>query len=135
MERLPFYKRPWFWFVLVAAAITVFFATYSSSGTYRDVDTKVALAQLNTPDNVKKVLIQDKEQTLQLELVNKQKFGNVETDKIQAEYPADGSGFVFDEVRNANLADGGTYDTAVTQDNWITSLIFSFAPLLLIVLF
>jgi cell division protease FtsH len=135
MERLPFYKRPWFWFVLVAAAITVFFATYSSSGTYRDVDTRVALEQLNTPGNVKKVLIQDKEQTIQLDLATKIKAGNAETDKIQAEYPAATSGFVFDQVRNAKLADGGTYDTAVTQDNWVTSLIFSFAPLLLIVLF
>src|SRR5262245_20450520 len=132
MERLPFYKRPWFWFVLVLAAITVFFATYSSSGTYHDVDTKVALEQLNTPGSVKKVLIQDKEQTIQLELAQKQKFGSVDTDKIQAEYPSASSGFVFDQVRAAHLADGGTYDTAVTQDNWITSLIFSFAPLLLI---
>src|SRR5512139_52823 len=101
MERLPFYKRPWFWFVLVAAAITVFFATYSSSGTYHDVDTRAALEQLNTPGSVKKVLIQDKEQTLQLELANKQKFGSTETDKIQAEYPADGSSYVFEQVRNA----------------------------------
>ncbi|NUT35656.1 MAG: ATP-dependent zinc metalloprotease FtsH [Hamadaea sp.] len=135
MERLPFYKRPWFWFVLVAAAIAVFFATYSSSGTYRDVDTSVALAELSKPDNVKKVLIQDKEQTLQLELVNKAKFGSVETDKIQAEYPAQSADYIFDQVRNANLADGGSYNTEVTQDSWITSLIFSFAPLLLIVLF
>jgi cell division protease FtsH len=135
MERLPFYKRPWFWFVLVAAAITVFFATYSSSGTYRDVDTSVALAQLNTPNNVKKVLIQDKEQTLQLELTSKQKFGTVDTDKIQAQYPADGSNYIFEQARNAKLADGGSYNTEVTQDNWVTSLIFSFAPLLLIVLF
>ncbi|NUR73231.1 MAG: AAA family ATPase, partial [Hamadaea sp.] len=135
MERLPFYKRPWFWFVLVAAAIAVFFATYSSSGTYRDVDTSVALAELNKPDNVKKVLIQDKEQTIQLELVNKAKFGSVETDKIQAEYPAQSADYMFDQVRNANLADGGSYNTEVTQDSWITSLIFSFAPLLLIVLF
>ncbi|NUO55992.1 MAG: ATP-dependent zinc metalloprotease FtsH, partial [Hamadaea sp.] len=135
MERLPFYKRPWFWFVLVAAAIAVFFATYSSSGTYRDVDTSVALAELNKPDNVKKVLIQDKEQTIQLELANKAKFGSVETDKIQAEYPAQSADYIFDQVRNANLADGGSYNTEVTQDSWITSLIFSFAPLLLIVLF
>jgi cell division protease FtsH len=135
MERLPFYKRPWFWFVLVAAAIAVFFATYSSSGTYRDVDTSVALAELNKPDNVKKVLIQDKEQTLQLELVNKAKFGSVETDKIQAEYPAQSADYIFDQVRDANLADGGSYNTEVTQDSWVTSLIFSFAPLLLIVLF
>lgn len=135
MERLPFYKRPWFWFVLVAAAIAVFFATYSSSGTYRDVDTSVALAELSKADNVKKVLIQDKEQTLQLELVNKAKFGSVETDKIQAEYPAQSADYIFDQVRNANLADGGSYNTEVTQDSWVTSLIFSFAPLLLIVLF
>jgi cell division protease FtsH len=135
MERLPFYKRPWFWFVLVAAAIAVFFATYSSSGTYRDVDTSVALAELNKPDNVKKVLIQDKEQTIQLELANKAKFGSVDTDKIQAEYPAQSTDYIFDQVRNANLADGGSYNTEVTQDSWITSLIFSFAPLLLIVLF
>jgi cell division protease FtsH len=134
MERLPFYKRPWFWFVLVAAAIAVFLATYSSSGTYRDVDTSVALAQLNS-GNVKKVLIQDKEQTLQLELTGKQKFGTVDTDKIQAEYPADTANYIFEQVRNAKLADGGSYNTEVTQDSWVTSLIFSFAPLLLIVLF
>ncbi|WP_027341949.1 ATP-dependent zinc metalloprotease FtsH [Hamadaea tsunoensis] len=134
MERLPFYKRPWFWVVLVLAAIAVVYVTSTNSGTYRDVDTSVALAQLNS-GNVKKVLIQDKEQTLQLDLTSKQKFGSVETDKIQANYPGAAGDDVFKAVQNAKYADGGSYNTEVTQDSWVTSLIFSFLPLLLIVLF
>ena len=88
MERTRFFRRPVVWIILVIIGAIALSSFFTGGPSYHKVDTSVALDQLHTA-SIKKVVFQDKEQTLQLDLANKTKFGDTETDRIQAQFPAE----------------------------------------------
>src|SRR5699024_4854135 len=85
------------------------------------------VAQLNS-GNVENAVIKDKEQQLELTLRN----GDDATDgatKTISSYPAGASETIFNAVRDSGA---DTYNTEVSQDNWLSSLLVFMLPMLLI---
>ena len=68
MERTRFFRRPVVWIILVIVGAIALSSLFTSGPSYHKVDTSVALDQLDTGRHRRRCLIQDKEQTLQLDL-------------------------------------------------------------------
>ena len=122
-------------FVLILLGLWGWSFMRDSSREYRGVDTSVALTQLNVK-NAKSVQIDDREQQLRIELKKpievgekaKGKDKKETSDKITAKYPARGSDFVFESVRQS----GATYQTNVKQDSAIMQMLALILPLVIL---
>jgi cell division protease FtsH len=95
------------------------------------VNTSDALAQV-TSGHVTKAVIQDKEQTLQLDLSTK--FQGKYT-KISTQYPADSESQIYSTLTHAKGANNAplNFRTVVSKQNTWLSLLVSLLPILLIV--
>ncbi|MEO6879463.1 MAG: ATP-dependent zinc metalloprotease FtsH [Mycobacteriaceae bacterium] len=118
---------------LVLLLLVVGFSFFSNSTRgYTTVDTSAALTQLQT-GKVKQAQIDDREQQLRLTLAaGTSGVKNVPdgTTELITKYPADASEQIFNDVRQAKLADGFT--TEVNNPSWISSLLSFALPLLLV---
>ena len=96
---------------------------------FRGVDTSVALTELNKK-NVEFVQIDDREQTLRITLKESIKVDDkgATAEKISAKYPSDGSDFVFESVR----ASGAGYQTNVSQDSVLWSILVFLLPMIIL---
>ncbi len=125
MERKRLIRSPWLW---VGLAVLLFFVVqplFSGGGDFTEVKTSVALEQLES-GNVSEATINDKEQTLDLTLEDAVDGAS----KITASYPLEASDEVFELVRDAN---GGQFDTSVSQDNIFVSILLSLLPFVLLI--
>jgi len=93
MERKKLFRSVWFWVVLVVLVAVAFSSLFRGNGGYTDVSTSVALEQLQD-GNVDHATINDKEQTLNLDL-KKPVDGS---SKVTASYPIGASDDVFSLV-------------------------------------
>ncbi|MDN6439153.1 MAG: ATP-dependent zinc metalloprotease FtsH, partial [Corynebacterium nuruki] len=117
----------------IAAVLVVIYAfnvlTDSTRG-YDDVDTSVAMKQLDDK-NVKEVQINDREQELRIELRDDISVdGKDGIDKIISKYPARASEQIFEKVQGAGP---DKYSTHVSQDSILGSLLFSLLPLVILI--
>ncbi|WP_182347287.1 ATP-dependent zinc metalloprotease FtsH [Tomitella gaofuii] len=115
---------------IVAGIVLAIWAVIQFTGgssEYKQVDTSVAVAQLEG-GNVESANMLDKEQQLQLTLKNPADGTDGKT-KIVAEYPAGAAEALFDQVQNSGAT---KYDTTVSQESWFTSLLVFMLPMLLI---
>ncbi|GGC76202.1 ATP-dependent zinc metalloprotease FtsH [Hoyosella rhizosphaerae] len=115
---------------IIAALLLVIYAfTYfgGDSRDYHTVDTSVAVTQLEER-NVVEAQIDDREQQIRLELRDaiEESDGNT---LIIAKYPMRASEQIYDQVR---AADVDRFDTRVTQDSWLSSLLLFMVPMLLL---
>src|SRR5215467_11461045 len=98
MERNRLLRRPLIWIILVVGAAILLSYVLNGSPSYTQAKSSDVLTILTQhPNDIKKVTIQDKEQTIELDLVSKMKLPSdpsVESDKIQAQFPA----LVMDEM-------------------------------------
>ncbi|MGY0232612.1 ATP-dependent zinc metalloprotease FtsH [Longispora urticae] len=138
MERTRIFKRTWFWVILVVLGAILLTGIFSSSGDYKKIKSSEASALLADGSNIKRVLIKDKEQTLQFELKTPTSFDKVEkTTKVESQYPAGGnvSKDLYDRL-NALAAEKKIeqYNTDVAQDSTLGSILLSLLPLALVVL-
>src|SRR5215217_5265112 len=101
MERKKIFRSVWFWVVLVVLVALTFSSFFRGSGGFTEVSTSVALDQFRE-GNVESATINDKEQTLDLELRNEVDG----SDQITASYPLGASEDVFDLVSGAGGGDG-----------------------------
>ena len=103
--RWRIFRRPIFWILVVIAGAFLVSQMFTSGPSYKDVDTSFALDQLNK-GGIKKALILDKEQVLQLELAQKITLPDKsESDRIQTQYPSGtAAGEVFNSVDEAKQA-------------------------------
>src|SRR5689334_2265396 len=62
MERTRIFRRTWFWVILVVLGAILLTGVFSGGGDYKKIKTSEAVALLNG-DNVKRAVMQDKEQT------------------------------------------------------------------------
>jgi cell division protease FtsH len=131
MERKKIFRSVWVWIAVVVVVGFIASSFFRSDGGYDQVSTSTALAQL-ADGNVDKATINDKEQTLDLDLKSPVEGSS----KITASYPLGASDDVFDAVRGAGDNGSGTtsFDTNVTQDNILVSLLVSFLPFVLLLL-
>jgi cell division protease FtsH len=130
MDRTRFLRRPFVWIALVVLGVLILGSFLSSSGDYKKVSTSVALAQIDSK-NVKKILIQDKEQVVQLDLKNSVSG----SDKIEASYPYEALPSIYQQVRKADAADPAlSWDTKVSKESILVTLLVSLLPIAVVVL-
>ncbi len=130
MERKKIFRSVWFWVALVVLLVAIVLPTFRGNGGYEEVPTSTALAQF-ADGNVDRVTINDKEQTLDVDLSS----AVDGKDKITTSYPAGASSQVYDLVRGTDgsgSSDPVRFDTNVTQDNLLVSILVSFLPFLII---
>ncbi|GAA3231286.1 ATP-dependent zinc metalloprotease FtsH [Dactylosporangium siamense] len=133
MERTRLFRRPVVWILLVIIGAIVLSSFFTSGPSYTKADTSQVLALLRE-GKAKKAVIQDKEQTLRLELRNKETINKTKTDKVETQFTSQ----FADELQNelATLqADKKVdqYNVNVTQDNIFLSLLINLLPIAVLV--
>nr|WP_190251296.1 ATP-dependent zinc metalloprotease FtsH [Dactylosporangium sucinum] len=133
MERTRLFRRPVVWILLVIIGAIVLSSFFTSGPSYTKADTSRVMQELQS-GNATKAVIQDKEQTLNLDLKNKIDIKGTKTNKIQGQFSAQSA----DELQNelARLkADGKLqdYNVNVTQDNIFISLLINLLPIAVLV--
>ncbi|MDQ7906930.1 ATP-dependent zinc metalloprotease FtsH [Phytohabitans sp. ZYX-F-186] len=136
MERTRFFRRPVVWIILVIIGAIALSSFFTSGPSYHKVDTSVALQQLNQTGGIKKAVFKDKEQTLQLDLQSRAKFGDTETDKIQAQFPYEVGDDIWNDVVEAQNAGRiqGPINTEVSEDSVFLTLLVNLLPIAVLVI-
>ncbi|MCW2506238.1 MAG: cell division protein FtsH [Actinomycetia bacterium] len=118
-----------FWIVLAILAALLLASFFTGDGDYKKVDTSVALTQIES-GNYDRVVMQDKEQILQIDLKREVQGSK----KIQASFPYLSGGDVFNVLR-AQQNDGKNvkFDTKVTKESVLVTLLISFLPIAIVV--
>ena len=135
MERTRFFRRPMVWIILVIIAAIALSSLFTRGASYQKVATSDLVAQINS-GNVHKVLIEDKEQTIDLDLKKQATFSGTTTNKIQAQVPSSAIDSVYTTVMQAKQAGriDGTVDTKVTRDSVLLSLLLNLLPIAVLVI-
>ena len=121
--------------LVVAAAILLSFLL-TGGPSYTTAKTTDVLAQISA-NNVTSAVIEDKEQTVQLNLANSVKIDGNSTKKIQAQFPSTTIHEVFDKLTAAQQANPNTFktiDTKVTKESVLLTVLFNFLPILAVVI-
>src|SRR6266567_3156063 len=130
MERTRFFRRPVVWFIIVILGAIAASTLFTGGASYKKVDSSRALALLNAGD-AKKVLLEDKEQTLSIDLKTKVDG----TDKVQAQFPADSFRDIYKQLNDLKAADKlDSWDTKVTRDSVIVGLLVNLLPIAVLVI-
>jgi len=134
MERTRFFRRPVVWIILVIIGVITLSSFFTSGPSYQRVDTSVALERLNQP-GIKKVVQKDKEQTLQIDLAQPERFDGKTTDKIETQYAYQVTSQIWEDVTAAKAAGRitGTVNTTVSGDNILFSLLINLLPIAILV--
>ncbi|MCZ2817581.1 ATP-dependent zinc metalloprotease FtsH [Modestobacter sp. VKM Ac-2984] len=129
MERKKIFRSVWFWIAIVVLLAFVGSSFFRGDPEYQEVSTSTALAQF-AEDNVDSATINDREQTVDLDLIEP-----VEgSDQVTAFYPVGAEEDVFDLVSGLGEGEGVDFDTNVSQDNLLVSILVSFLPFVLLLL-
>jgi cell division protease FtsH len=129
MERTRFFRRPVVWFIIVILGAIAASTLFTGGASYKKIDTSQAIALIDS-GNVKKALIEDKEQTLSLDLKQ-----NVQgTNKVQAQVPQNAIRDVYDRLIKAKAAGQvETWDTKVTRESVVVGLLVNLLPIAVLV--
>ncbi|HEX8628804.1 MAG TPA: ATP-dependent zinc metalloprotease FtsH [Catenuloplanes sp.] len=135
MERTRFFRRPVVWIILVIIGAIALSSFFTSGPSYQKVDTSVVLDQL-AKGEIKKAVLQDKEQTLRLDLVSPGQFGDTRTDKISAQYPYEVGDELWNSVLQARAAGriAGPATTEVSSDSVFLTLLVNLLPIAILVI-
>jgi cell division protease FtsH len=135
MERTRFFRRPVFWIILVIIGAIAIGSYFTGRDSYTDVETSVALERLQSP-GIEKVVLEDREQVLKLDLAEPMTVEDEQTTQIQAQYPAEVTQLLWDRIEQAQ--DQGRIaefvDTKVTQDSIWSSMLVMLIPIAIIVI-
>ena len=113
----------------VLIAIYAFGVLTDDNRGFDKVETSVAMKQLGDK-NVKEAEIKDREQTLKLKLKKPIEVeGKDGIEQITTDYPARTGQAIFDAVKGAETE---KYDTSVSRDSFLGSMLMMFLPMLLI---
>ncbi|MDO5030582.1 MAG: ATP-dependent zinc metalloprotease FtsH [Corynebacterium sp.] len=126
-------KKKVFRFATIAGIILIILFGITTltddSRSYREVDTSVALTQLDK-DNVKEAQIDDREQRVRLTLKKGVEVkGTEDVTKVMAKYPARATDQVFDKVAGAKGVE--KYNTKVTQESFLMSTLSFLLPMVI----
>ena len=138
MKNKKIVKSPWF-FMALAAVFAILLSTLFGGGSdYATVKTSVALGQLES-GNAEAVNVKDKEQILEITLkepIDPTGDDAETTDKIQTQYPAGATDQIFDAVKASQGTDPQAgdegFDTTVTQESVLFSLLISLLPFIIL---
>jgi cell division protease FtsH len=134
MERTRLFRRPLVWIILVIAGAVALSYLISGGPKYTKWETSAVLSQVRS-GNAKKVLLEDKEQTLDLQLRNEVKIKGTPTTRVQAQVPAESMDEIQAELDKLT-AEGKIpgYDTKVTKDSIFVSLLVNLLPIAVLVI-
>jgi cell division protease FtsH len=134
MERTRFFRRPVVWIILVIIGVLGLSMLFTSGPSYQKVETSVALDRLNS-GGIEKVVLKDKEQTLQIDLVNTETFDGKSTKQIEAQYPYELTDEIFAKAEQARAQKyvTGKVDTSVSGDNILLSILINLLPIAILV--
>jgi cell division protease FtsH len=125
MERTRFFRRPVVWIILVILGAILLSSLFTGGESYKQVPTAKAVALLDS-GQVKKVVIEDKEQNLKLDL--KQKVDGV--DKVQAQVPQEAIRDVYDDITKLKSQEKiADFDTKVSKDSVFVGLLINLLPI------
>lgn len=113
---------------IVLMAIYVFTLLGNDARGYKQVDTSVAIAQLDKK-NVKEVQIDDREQRIRIKLKNAIDHEGREVSEILARYPARTSPEIFSKVEKSEAE---KYSTNVNKENFLVSMLGYILPMLIV---
>jgi cell division protease FtsH len=136
MERTRFFRRPVVWIILVIIGAIALSSIFTGGPSYQRVDTSVALERLNQPGIVK-VLLKDKEQTLQIDLAAEERFAGGESTKlIETQYPYEITPQIWSAVQQAKSAGRieKTVNATVSGDSILLSLLVNLLPIAILVI-
>ena len=135
MERTRgIFRRPFVWIILVIVGAIALSSFFTGGQEYTKVDTSVALAELRNGD-VKKALLEDREQNLQLDLNRKISVNNVQTDHIHANIPANATDEIFTELTDLKAASKiESFDVSYTKDSVLLSFLINLLPIAVLVI-
>ena len=135
MERTRFFRRPVVWIILVIIGALALTSVFRGGTTYTKVDTSQLLDQLNA-GNVQSVVIEDKEQTVDLTLKQRIDVNGASVNKIQAQVPATAVDDTYTLIVDAKKAGKveGSVDTKVTKDSVLLSLLVNLLPIAVLVI-
>ncbi|WP_460699557.1 ATP-dependent zinc metalloprotease FtsH [Nocardia thraciensis] len=117
--------------IVAGILLVIYLVSYFSNDTrgWKNVDTSVALTQLQDKPNVKQVQIDDKEQQLRITL-NKGNDATGGQTQIIAKYP--GGSEVSAQVLKNVQDSGAPYNTSVKQDSWFTQILLFVLPMVIL---
>jgi cell division protease FtsH len=135
MERTRgIFRRPVVWIILVIVGAIALSTLFTGGEEYTKVDTSVALDELRN-GNVKTVLLQDREQNLQLDLRAKRDVEGRQTDRVSAQVPAEWTDDLmteFDSLKRTGKLE--SFSTDVTRDNVLLGFLLNLLPIAVIVI-
>ncbi|WP_433792502.1 ATP-dependent zinc metalloprotease FtsH [Actinoplanes sp. CA-252034] len=134
MERTRFFRRPVVWIILVIIGVLGLSMLFTSGPSYQKVETSVALDRLNSA-GIEKIVLKDKEQTLQIDLANAETFDGKSTKQIEAQYPYELTDEIFAKAEQARAQKfvSGKVDTSVSGDNILLSILINLLPIAILV--
>ncbi|GIE79896.1 ATP-dependent zinc metalloprotease FtsH [Actinoplanes philippinensis] len=134
MERTRFFRRPVVWIILVIIGVLGLSMLFTSGPSYQKVETSVALDRLNS-GGIEKVVLKDKEQTLQIDLATAETFDGKSTKQIEAQYPYELTDEIFAKAEQARAQKfvSGKVDTSVSGDNILLSILINLLPIAILV--
>ncbi|MEV0130767.1 ATP-dependent zinc metalloprotease FtsH [Dactylosporangium sp. NPDC050688] len=133
MERTRLFRRPVVWILLVIIGAIILSSFFTSGPSYTKADTSQVLALLRE-GKAKKAVIQDKEQTLRLDLKTKESIKNTKTDKVETQFSAQFADDLQNELATLQADKKlDQYNVNVTQDNIFVSLLINLLPIAVLV--
>ena len=133
MERTRLFRRPVVWILLVIIGAIILSSFFTSGPSYTKADTSQVLALLRE-GKAKKAVIQDKEQTLRLDLKTKESIKNTKTDKVETQFSAQFADDLQTELATLQADKKlDQYNVNVTQDNIFVSLLINLLPIAVLV--
>jgi cell division protease FtsH len=127
MDRRRILRSPWFWIVAVVILLFALPPLLRGDGGFTEVPTSTALAQIDS-GNFTKVVLNDKEQRLDITLANAVDGKS----KIAASFPANSSDDIFTKLQ-AKGGGGKSFDTKVSKDSLFFSLLVNLLPIAFVV--
>ncbi len=131
MNRKRILRSWWLWALILLFLFFFVPSLLSGGSSYHGVSTSTALTQLSD-GNVSKAVVEDKEQTLELQLKGGKSFDG-KYSKISTQYPSGSSNRIYDALQRSEAKSGTQWRTKVTKENTWLSLLVSLLPILLIV--
>ena len=135
MERTRgIFRRPFVWIILVIVGAIALSSFFTGGTEYTKVDTSVALSELRSGD-VKKALLETREQNLALDLNKKITVDGTQTDHIHANFPAQSEDELFKELQDLEAANKiETFDASFTKDSVLLSFLINLLPIAVLVI-
>jgi cell division protease FtsH len=132
MDRKRLLKNPLLWIAVAVLLYLAFNSLFDSNRGYTQTPTSQAMQQL-TSGNVKEADLQDKEQTLKLQLNAKINVDGQQVDQIITQYPSGATSEVYDALIKATNKSADNqpikFGTTVSQQSWFTQMLVFIVPL------